>query len=171
MYATGAKLLGKYLKKNVIFKYGFNLAPMYRRTTGRVMFVSEDLMTIKIKIPLSYKNSNYVGSMFGGSMTSATDPIFMVQLINVLGDDYVVWDKEATIKFKRPAKETAYASFHFSAEEIENIKADVAKKDEINVVKEVNITDKTGKVVFAKLVKTIYVADKTHYKEKRKSKH
>ncbi|RLD86824.1 MAG: DUF4442 domain-containing protein [Bacteroidetes bacterium] len=170
MYATGAKLLGRYLKKNIIFKYGFNLAPMYRRTTGKVKYVSEDLMTINIKIPLSYKNSNYVGSMFGGSMTSATDPIFMVQLINILGDDYVVWDKEATIKFRRPVKETAYANFLFSPEEIEKIKSDVANKDEINVVKEVNITDKTGKVVFAKLIKTIYVADKSHFKKKRNSK-
>ena len=164
MYATGAKLLGRYLKKNIIFKYGFNLAPMYRRTTGKVKYVSEDLMTINIKIPLSYKNSNYVGSMFGGSMTSATDPIFMVQLINILGDDYVVWDKEATIKFRRPVKETAYANFLFSPEEIEKIKSDVANKDEINVVKEVN------KVVFAKLIKTIYVADKSHFKKKRNSK-
>ncbi len=170
MYATSVKLLGKYLKKNVIFKYGFNLVPMYRRTTGRVMFVSEDLMTIKIKIPLSYKNSNYVGSMFGGSMTSATDPIFMVQLINILGDNYIVWDKESTIKFKRPAHEAAYANFNFSTTEIEKIKADVAGKNEINVIKEVNITDKTGKLVFARLVKTIYVADKTYFKEKRKLK-
>ncbi|RLD85333.1 MAG: DUF4442 domain-containing protein, partial [Bacteroidetes bacterium] len=54
--------------------------------------------------------------------------------------------------------------------EIEKIKSDVANKDEINVVKEVNITDKTGKVVFAKLIKTIYVADKSHFKKKRNSK-
>jgi len=170
MYATGTKFLSKYLKKNTIFKYGFNLAPMYRRTTGKITFVSEDLMSIKIKIPLNYRNSNYVGSMFGGSMTSATDPIFMVQLINILGDDYVVWDKEATIKFKRPVKETAYASFLFLPEEIKKIKTDVATNKEINVVKSVNITDKTGKVVFAKLIKTIYIADKKHYKEKRKIK-
>lgn len=170
MYATGVKLLGKYIKKNVIFKYGFNLAPMYRRTTGRVKNVSEDLLTINIKIPLNYKNRNYVGSMFGGSMASATDPVFMVQLINILGDKYVVWDKEATIKFKRPARETAYATFHFSPDEIEKIKADVAQKNEINLIKEVNITDKTGEVVFAQIIKTIYVADKSHFKQKRKSK-
>ncbi len=168
MYATGVKLLSKFLKKKVIFKYGFNLAPMYRRTNGRVIFVSDDLMTIDIKIPLNFKNRNYVGSMFGGSISSATDPVFMVQLINILGDDYVVWDKEATINFKRPAKETAFASFTFTPDEIDTIKTDVAANKEINVVKQVNITDKNRKVVFAKLTKTIYVADKEFYKAKRR---
>jgi|TARA_B110000967_G_C18846531_1_gene542280 acyl-CoA hydrolase len=60
---------------------------------------------VKVRIKLSYKNSNYVGSIFGGSLLSATDPILMVQLINILGNKHVVWDKAAAIKFKRPAKE------------------------------------------------------------------
>tara|TARA_B110000240_G_C13483785_1_gene446463 strand:+ start:476 stop:664 length:189 start_codon:yes stop_codon:yes gene_type:complete len=60
---------------------------------------------VKVRIKLSYKNSNYVGSIFGGSLLSATDPILMVQLINILGNKHVVWDKAAAIKFKRLAKE------------------------------------------------------------------
>ncbi len=100
MNASGAKFPGRFIKKSLLFKYRFKLSHAYRRSTGNVFFVSEDLTTIKVKIPLNYKNRNYVGSMYGGSMSSATDPIFMVQLINILGDDYVVWDKEATIKFQ-----------------------------------------------------------------------
>ncbi len=170
MYATSAKFLGKFVDKHLIFKYGFNLSPMYRRSTGKVFYVSKDLATIKVKIPLSIKNRNYVGSLFGGSMSSATDPIYMIQLINILGDDYVVWDKEATIRFKRPARETAYATFHFAEEEIEQIKRDVADKNEIDVVKELNITNKDKTLIFAKLTKTVYVANKSFFKEKRKNK-
>ncbi len=99
-----SKILSKFFKQHTIFKYGFNISPMYRRSTGRIIEVSEDLLKARVKIPISYKNKNYVGSIFGGSLFSATDPVFMIQLMNILGNDYVVWDKSAEIKFKRPAK-------------------------------------------------------------------
>lgn len=167
MYASIAKFLSRFVKKHSLFKHGFNISPMYRRSTGRVYYCSEDLLHVKIVVPLSYKNKNYVGSIFGGSLSSATDPIYMIQLINILGDDYVVWDKAVTIKFKRPAKESAYAEFSFSADEIDQIKETILNKKEIDLVKEVNITNKEQTIVFAELVKTIYVADKAHYKAKR----
>ena len=89
---------------------------MYRRSTGKIIEVSNDLHRVKIKLPLSYKNKNYVGAIFGGSMLSATDPIYMIQLMQILDDSYVVWDKAASIKYKRPAKETLYGEFNFSAD-------------------------------------------------------
>lgn len=168
MYAVLTKLLKRFFKDHTIFRYGFNISPMYRRSTGRLYFVSDDILTVKIKIPLSIKNRNYVGSIFGGSLFSATDPIYMIQLINILGDDYVIWDKSASIKYRRPAKETAYAEFSFSKSEIEKLKEDVATDGEINLVKELNITNEDGSIVFCELLKTIYVADKSFYKNKRK---
>lgn len=158
------------MSKASIYKYGFNLSPMYRRSTGRIYEVSEDLHSVKVKIKLSYKNSNYVGSIFGGSLFSATDPIFMIQLMNILGTDYVVWDKAATIKFKRPAKETCYVDFVFTDDEIEIIKKDVAENKEIDLIKNIKLTNKENSIVFAEVLKTIYVADKEYYKEKRKKK-
>lgn len=170
MYSTLANFLEKFFKTKTIFKYGFNLSPMYRRSTGRIYFTSDDLLNVKIKIPLSYKNSNYVGTIFGGSMSSATDPVYMIQLIAILGEDYVVWDKEATIKFKRPAKETAYANFDFTKKEINQIKNDVSTNKEIDLIKELKITNKDESIVFAELIKTIYIADKSYYKEKSSSR-
>ncbi|MEL6988648.1 MAG: DUF4442 domain-containing protein, partial [Bacteroidota bacterium] len=67
--------------------YGFNLSPMYRRSVGKIVHVSDDLLKVEIKLPLNYKNRNYVNSIFGGSMFSAVDPIPMVQLINLIGDE------------------------------------------------------------------------------------
>ncbi len=167
MYAKGFQLLNRFFKKHVIFKYGFNYMPMYRRTTGRIHFITEDLYTVQVKIPLSYRNRNYAGSIFGGSLFSATDPIFMVQLINILGTDYIVWDKTAKIKYKRPARQSVFATFRFSQEEIDQIKRDVKENGEIDLIKNLTITDKTGSQVFCELEKTIYVADKTYYKNKR----
>jgi acyl-coenzyme A thioesterase PaaI-like protein len=170
MYQIAAKFFKNFIKPNTLFKHGFNFAPMYRRSTGRLYFVSEDLLEVKVKIPISWKNKNYVGTIFGGSMASATDPIYMIQLMNILGEKYVVWDKEATIKFKRPAKSSAYADFKFTPEEISQVRADVAEKNEIDLTKKVNITNKVGSTVFAELTKTIYVADKVFYKKKRSNR-
>ncbi len=170
MYATLTKLLEKLFKKSTIYKYGFNLSPMYRRSTGRIISVTDNLFVVKIKIPISYKNKNYVGSVFGGSLFSATDPIFMIQLLQILGDQYVVWDKSASIKFKKPVRENAYVDFVLTPEEIAQIKQDVIAKREIDLNKEINITNKEATIVFATVSKTIYIADKEYYKEKRSIK-
>ncbi|GAL65222.1 DUF4442 domain-containing protein [Jejuia pallidilutea] len=167
MYRTIANIAKRFFTDAQIYKYGFNWSPMYKRSTGKIIEVSDDLHYVKIKIPLSWKNRNYVGSMFGGSMLSATDPIYMIQLINILGDAYVVWDKAATIKYRRPATSTVYCEFVFTTEEIRQIKLNISKKGEIDITKNPNIITKDSTVI-AKLSKTIYVADKTFYKEKRK---
>ncbi|MEL6720783.1 MAG: DUF4442 domain-containing protein [Bacteroidota bacterium] len=160
----------KYIGKAKLFKYGFNWSPMYRRSTARILEVSDDLMEVQIKLPISYKNRNYVNSIFGGSMFSAVDPIPMVQLINILGDNYVVWDKSAEVFFKRPAKENLYARFVYDTAEVEDIKQRVEQEREIEIVKTTLLTNKAGDKIFCEVRKTIYVADKTHYKNKRVSK-
>ncbi|GAA3587865.1 DUF4442 domain-containing protein [Flavivirga amylovorans] len=169
MYKTITKILKSFLTDAQIYKHGFNWSPMYRRTTGKIIKVSNDLLYVKIAIRLSMKNRNYVGSIFGGSLFSATDPIYMIQLMNILGDNYIVWDKDATIKYKRPAKENVYAEFSFSSQEIENIKNQVAENGELDLVKTTNLVNNEH-IVFAEVIKTIYVADKAFYKEKRKLK-
>ncbi|KAA5827363.1 DUF4442 domain-containing protein [Algibacter amylolyticus] len=169
MYRTLSNIANRFFSEAQIYKHGFNWSPMYRHSTAKVIEVSKDLHYVKIKIPLSWKNKNFVGSIFGGSMLSATDPIYMIQLIKILGDDYVVWDKAATIKYRRPGKETIFCEFVFSPEDIVNIKKDIKVKGEIDIVKTPNIVNKEG-VVIAELSKTIYIADKDFYKKKRMQK-
>lgn len=169
MYRTLSNIAKRFFIDAQIYKYGFNWSPMYRRSTGKIINISDDLHYVKIKIPLSWKNRNYVGSIFGGSMLSATDPIYMIQLMNILGNEYVVWDKAATINYKRPGKETVFCEFIFTPEEILNIKKDLENNGEIDIIKTPNILTKEG-IVIAKLSKTIYVASKTFYKAKRKQK-
>lgn len=169
MYQKINKIAEKFFTKAQVFKYGFNFSPMYRRSTAKIIFVSKDLLNVKIKIPISWKNKNYVGSIFGGSLFSATDPIYMIQLIHILGDNYVVWDKAATIKFRRPARSNAFAEFIFLPEEINQIKQDVLQKKEIDFVKKLSVVSE-NKTVFCELEKTIYIAKRSYYKEKRQQK-
>lgn len=167
IYKKIAKVGPKFFSKATLFKYGFNLSPMYRRSTGRIVEVSEDLLNIKIKLPINWKNRNYVNSIFGGSMFAAVDPIPMVQLINLIGEEYVVWDKSAKIMFKRPAKEDLYAAFSYAEQELEEIKLMAKEQKEIEITKTTELTNQDGAKTYCAVEKTIYVADKAFYKQKR----
>ena len=167
IYQKIAKIGPKFFKRHQLFKWGFNLSPMYRRSTGRVIEVSDDLMQVKIKIPLSYKNRNYVNSIFGGSMFSAVDPIPMVQLINLLDSNYIIWDKSAEVIFKKPAKEDLYGEFTYSIEELEHIKTRVRNENEIEIVKTTYLTNKAGNSIFSEIKKVLYIAEKKYYIEKK----
>ena len=168
-YQKLAEFGSKFIGKAALFKYGFNFSPMYRRSTGRVKHVSKDLLKVQVKLPISYKNRNYVSTIFGGSMFSAVDPIPMVQLISLLDSNYVVWDKSAEIYFKRPAKENLFAEFTYTQEELEEIKEKVRQDKEIEIIKHTQLTNKDKSVVFCEVKKRIYIADKTNFKEKRKN--
>lgn len=169
MYQTLSNIAKRFFTDAQIYKYGFNWSPMYRRTTGKIIKVSDYLHVVKIKIPISWKNKNYVGSIFGGSMLSATDPIYMIQLINILGNDYVVWDKAASIHYRKPAREDIFCEFTFSAEDIKTIKKGVTEKGEIDIIKTPNIVSRDNTII-AELSKTIYIANKSYYKQKRQHK-
>lgn len=162
---TLISLLKPYFRHPWFFKFAFNISPMYRRSTGRILSVSDDLRVVKVKIPLSYKNQNYAGSIFGGSLFSATDPILMIQLVQILGNDYIVWDKESRIKFKIPARKTVFADFKITKSDLDTIVDRVRLEKQIDFTKTVIIYDKKGNV-FAEVTKTIYIADKKYHKEK-----
>ncbi len=169
MYQQLSKLGKKYFpnSSHKLFKIIFNASPMYRRSTGQVTNVLPGFWRVDIKIPISYKNRNFAGTIFGGSLFSATDPIYVVQLLQIIGKGYIVWDKSSIVKFKRPANEDAYASFIFNENEVAEIKRKVASDGETEILKTVLISNKEGKV-FCEINKTIYIADKKFYKEKVK---
>ncbi|MGO4820713.1 MULTISPECIES: PaaI family thioesterase [unclassified Flavobacterium] len=167
IYKKLAEVGSKYIGKPTLLKYGFNWSPMYRRSTAKITTVSNDLLDITIKLPISYKNKNYVNSIFGGSMFAAVDPIPMIQLMHLIGDDFVVWDKAAEIFFKRPAKENLYADFNFTLAEVNTIKDIVAAHKEFEIIKTTTLTNLDRSIIYCEVKKTIYIADKNYFKDKR----
>ncbi len=152
-YKKVATIGGKFIPLHILLKYGFNLSPMYRRTTAKIISVAADLMCITIIIKRSYRNTNYVNTIFGGSMFAAIDPIPMTQLINLLGDAYVVWDKSAEVFFKRPATENLFATFQFDRKELDEIKNRVKRDGEIEIIKTIALTSKDQQVTFVRFTK------------------
>jgi hypothetical protein len=72
-----------------------NLWPPYLAAGIKVNYIAEDLKKVSVSMPLKFRNKNYAGTHFGGSLYSMVDPFYM--LIKILGKNYIIWDKSATI--------------------------------------------------------------------------
>ncbi len=142
-----------------IARWRFNLFPAYRGTGGRITYVADDWLVVRIKLPLNWRTRNYVGTIFGGSMYGAVDPVYMLMLIKALGNDYVVWDKAASIRFKKPGRSTLYARFVLSKDEIASIKEELLSVPSIERIYHVDLIDAEG-VVHAMVDKTISIRRK-----------
>jgi hypothetical protein len=73
-------------------RWGFNWFPAYRATGAWITYVASDWCEVRVRLPLSWRTRNYVGTLFGGSMYGAVDPVHMIMLIKALGPEYIVWD-------------------------------------------------------------------------------
>ncbi len=145
-------------------RFMFNFFPAYRRTGGHIAFISHDWKEVHIKLGYNWKTRNLVGSVFGGSIYGALDPIFMTQLIKILGKDFVVWDKTAIIKFKKPIRKTVYARFFITDETLKKIVSSVRSDCRFSMDLSVNFTDESG-TVYAEVIKGLYIADREYYKK------
>jgi hypothetical protein len=114
---------------------------------------------MRIKITRNWRTRNYVGTIYGGSMYAGIDPIYMLMLIKTLGKDYIVWDKAAKIRFKKPGKETLFADFLLTEEELNEIKQILETEKSVDRVYNVELKDKSGKV-HCIIEKTLYIAKK-----------
>jgi acyl-coenzyme A thioesterase PaaI-like protein len=137
-------------------RWGFNWFPAYRATGARVTFIADDWMEVRIHLPLNWRTRNYVGTIFGGSMYGAIDPVYMLMLIKVLGREYVVWDKAATIRFRRPGREALYATFRIGDEEVSQIRAAVAALGKVERELAVDLVNRDG-VVHASFQKVLSI--------------
>ncbi len=115
-------------------RWGFNFFPAYRGTGARITYIAADWREIRIKLPLNWRTRNYVGTIYGGSMYAAVDPIYMIMLIKLLGPGYVVWDKAASIRFRKPGKRTLTARFVVDEAETEAIKAALVEQPAIRSI-------------------------------------
>jgi acyl-coenzyme A thioesterase PaaI-like protein len=163
----------KWLKKcpqawrPLVIRLGFNLHPAYRRTGGRVDYVSPDLTTIRVRLPLNRSTRNLVGTIFGGSLFAITDGPHPFLLIMALGSDYVIWDKSASIQYRRPGRTTLYGDCIITAEEIAEVKDILTRQPEVDRIYRVELKDESG-VIHSLVERTVYIANKEHYKQKSK---
>ena len=125
----------------------------------RVRRISPDFREIDVEMVHRFWNTNYVGVQFGGSLFAMTDAFYMLMLLENLGPDYIVWDKAARIRFRRPAKGTVRAEFRITEEQIAEVRRMVETAPKAEPVFHVQIKDSRGEVV-AEAERTIHVKKK-----------
>jgi hypothetical protein len=148
-----------------LFRVILNLWPCIRGTGVRVDRISADFREIDVRLPLNWRTRNRVGTIFGGSIYASIDPLYMLMLMEILGHDFIVWDKGASIRFRRPGTRTLYAKLRVPVDLTEEVKRKVLADGEWSFDLPVRYLDKNG-VEHAEIQKTLYVATKDFYREK-----
>ena len=124
----------------------FNFFPCYRRTGARITAISPDMKQVRIKLPLNWTTRGYWGTTFGGSLYGAVDPVYLVMLARNLGKGYMIWDKSASIQFKRPGRGTLYATFILTDGELDAIRASLIAEPKIDRTYHVDLVDSAGEI-------------------------
>jgi acyl-coenzyme A thioesterase PaaI-like protein len=145
--------------KALRFKLFVNTYFPYLGAGIRLTHVAPDFSALEVRMRLHRWNQNYVGTHFGGSLFSMADPFYMVMLIELLGPGYVVWDKSASIRFRRPGRGTVRARFEIPTERLEEIRRGVDAAGKVETSFSVSIRDEQGEVV-AEVEKLIHVRRK-----------
>ena len=126
---------------------------------GQSNFISADWREVRIRLPLSWRTLNYVGTIFGGSLYGSIDPIYMLMLIHNLGEEFVVWDRAATIRFLRPGRTTMFATFRLWGDLVEDLRAEAARVGRLNRDFEIELKDAAGEI-HATCTQTLYLRRK-----------
>jgi hypothetical protein len=138
-------------------RWGFNLWPCYRGTGARVTYIAADWREVRVRIPLSWRTRNYVGTIFGGSLYAAVDPFYMIMLMKNLGPDVVVWDKAASIRFRKPGRGLLNATVRLEEAELAEIRRLLLEQPKVDRTYTVQLMDAAG-AVHAEVEKVIHIS-------------
>jgi hypothetical protein len=136
-----------------------NLYPPFLGAGIRVKRLAPGMREIDVEMKLRWWNANYVGTHYGGSLYSMTDPFFMVMLIENLGKDYIVWDKSAAVRFKKPGRGTVFAKFRLTDQQVQEIRQALSTEKKIERVFTVEVKDASGTVI-AEVEKLLHIRRK-----------
>jgi len=130
--------------------------PPYLGAGIRVVEVAPDYRRIRVELKLRFWNRNYVGVQFGGSLYAMADPFYMLMVMENLGPEYIVWDKTATIRFKRPGRGKVIGIFEIDEERIQAIRTEVRRDGKSHPVFLGVLKDESGEVI-AEVEKTLSI--------------
>ncbi|WP_419482587.1 DUF4442 domain-containing protein [Dokdonella sp.] len=100
-----------------------NLWPPFLFCGIRVLEIGDDWRYARVVLRKRWYNRNYVGTQYGGSLFSMTDPFWMLLTLRCLGPGFIVWDQAAAIDFVAPGREDVHAEFCISDAMLEDLRA------------------------------------------------
>jgi hypothetical protein len=145
------------LKQRLMLRF-VNIWPPFAAAGIHVRW-SADMKSADVEMNLRPWNRNFVGTHYGGSLYSMTDPFYMLMLISNLGPEYVVWDKAAHIRFRKPGKGKVRAEFRLTDAQLADIREQVKTLPKYEPTFLVEVKDESGEVV-AEVQKVLHVRRK-----------
>lgn len=150
-------------KKNImplltphLLKLRINTYAPYLGAGIKIEHINFDQGLCVVSMPLTTLNKNIVGTQFGGSLYSMTDPFYMLMLMHQLGSSYVVWDKSSHIEFVAPGHSKVTARMKISSSEVATIQELAKDGDAVFREYVTDIVDEQQKII-ATVTKTLYI--------------
>jgi acyl-coenzyme A thioesterase PaaI-like protein len=140
-------------------RFAMNVWPPFVGAGIRVRHIAPDFRSVTVDMKLTWRNRNYIGTHFGGSLYAMTDPFLMVMLLHVLGDGYLVWDKSGSIDYVAPGRGRVWARFELRDDDLAQIREMTDAGDKHLHLFNVDVRDDEGMVV-ARVEKVIYIRRK-----------
>lgn len=144
--------------KSWFFKL-WNFWPPFLGAGIKIQHVSKDYKHVIVSLKLRPWNRNYVGTQYGGSMFSMTDPFYMVIFLQTLGREYIVWDKSAGIRYLKPGRTHVTAHFNLTDEILNHIRKTLETQEKMDWTTVIQIKDLNNEVI-AEVDKVIYIRKK-----------
>ncbi|WP_245851870.1 DUF4442 domain-containing protein [Mobilicoccus massiliensis] len=145
----------------VMLRRGLNIWPPFRFAGIRVVEIERGFRGATVELKLTPLSRNYVGTQYGGSLFSMTDPFWMILVGHRLGPDYVVWDKRAEIEFVAPGRGDVRTTFAVTDELVEELRAAAEGGKKVLRWLENDIVDTAGTLV-ARVRRQLYVRHTDH---------
>src|SRR3981081_1407714 len=136
-------------------------------TGVKVTRLDKDLRAVDVEMRLRRASKCYVGVAVGGALFAMTDPFYMIMVATNLGSEYVVWDKAASIRYKKPGKGRVRAEFRLSEERLAEIREALEENGRHDARFVVEVKDDEGGVV-AEVERVIYCATKAAHEERKR---
>ncbi|WP_081480631.1 DUF4442 domain-containing protein [Serinicoccus profundi] len=137
-------------------RHGMNAWPPFLFSGIRIQEVGADWRSVRVRLRRSRLTSNYVGTLFGGSLFAMTDPFWMLMVLRNLGPEYVVWDKAAQIEFVSPGRSSVTATFVLEESVLAELREAAADGAKVLRWFETDVVADDGTVV-ARVRKQLYV--------------
>jgi len=146
-----------------LLRWGMNLWPPFVGAGIRVRRIAGDWSEARVELRAGRLRRNFVGTHYGGSLFSMTDPFYALMLIHRLGDRYLVWDQAASIDFVAPGRGAVSAVFSLAEAQVQAIRDQAAGGQKVLPEFDVEVKDEAGELV-ARVKKTLYVRLKPRYR-------
>ncbi len=121
--------------------------------------ISKDYLRFDVEMKLRWYNKNLVGIHYGGSLYSMCDPWYMFILTAGLGRNYIVLDKAAAIRYKKPGKGKLTCTFQVTSERIQQIREEIDQLGKQDYTFLCEVKNEEGEVV-TEVDKVVYVRKK-----------